>query len=367
MTGDPSENQANRGLAARLGAGLLLLVLILLAAEAAVRIEEWFRWRTPLDSRLQVATDLAVRDATGIHPAPNSAFRKWRFNSVGTRGDEPLAGVPRLIVTGASESFGLYESPDKEYPRQLADSLAASGCRADVLNAAFPGMSLPTVEQDLRLRLAALHPTAILYYPTPPQYLDVDGLPTAARPDSTGSGPVRPLRQSSRFAARTANQLKTMLPPIADFLRRREITALRHGLPPDSLFTTIPAARLDSFEHDLRRLVGTIRQIGATPLLATHANGFLSDTPMPESVLRAWERFYPRANGATLVAFDSAASARIRQVATDSAVVLVDPWQAFHGRAAPTYFADFSHFTDAGAAMMASVMGPGARRVLGCK
>lgn len=367
MTGDPSENQASRGAPARLAGGLLLLLLLLVAAEVAVRVEEWFRWRTPFGSPLQVATDLAVRDATGIHPAPNTAFRKWRFNSVGTRGDEPVSGVPRLIVTGASESFGLYESPEREYPRQLADSLATSGCHADVLNAAFPGMSLPTVEQDLRLRLAALHPTAILYYPTPPQYLDLDGLPTPARPDSSGSGPAHPVRQSSRFAARAANQLKSMLPPIADLLRRREIAALRRNLPPDSLFTTVPAARVDAFERDLRRLVGTIRQIGATPLLATHANGFLSETPMSPSVLRAWERFYPRATGATLVAFDSAASVRIRQVAADSAVALVDPWQAFHGLPAPTYFADFSHFTDAGAARMANVVMPGAKEVLGCK
>ncbi|MBL0179977.1 MAG: SGNH/GDSL hydrolase family protein [Gemmatimonadetes bacterium] len=367
MTDDPSENQASVGPGRRLAAGVVLLILILVTAEVAVRVEEWFRWRTPIGSPLQVATDLAIRDATGIHPAPNTAFRKWRFNSVGTRGAEPVDGVPRLIVTGASESFGLYESPEREYPKQLADSLHASGCPADVLNAAFPGMSLPTVEQDLRLRLAALHPTAVLYYPTPPQYLDGDGLPQPARPDSTGSGPLRPLRPSSRFAARAANQLKTMLPPLADFLRRREIAALRRELPADSLFTTLPAARLDAFEHDLRRLVGTIRQIGATPLLATHANGFLSTTPMPASVLRAWERFYPRATGATLVAFDSAASARVRQVAADSAVTIVDPWQAFHGLPAPTYFADFSHFTDAGAAKMASEILPGARTALGCR
>lgn len=367
MTADPSENQANRAPWQRLAGGVALLALILVAAEVAVRVEEWFRWRTPLDSPLQAATDLAIRDATGIHPKPNSAFRKWRFNSVGTRGDEPVAGLPRLIVTGASESFGLYESPEREYPRQLADSLRAAGCAADVLNAAFPGMSLPTVEQDLRLRLAALHPTVVLYYPTPPQYLDLDGVPTAARPDSSGSGPAHPLRHSSRFLARTTNQLKTMLPPVADFLRRREIAALRRELPPDSLFTTIPAARLDRFEADLRRLVGTIRQVGATPLLATHANGFVSGTPMPGSVLRAWERFYPRATGTTLVAFDSAASARIRQVAADSGVALADPWQAFHGLDAPRYFADFSHFTDAGAAMMASVLLPEARGVLGCR
>jgi len=367
MTLQPSENQAT-GLSARQWLrGGLLLGLALVTAEVTVRVEEWVRWRTPIGSRLQAATDLAVRDATGIHPAPNTRFRKWRFNSVGTRGDEPVAGRPRLIVTGASESFGLYESPDKEYPRQLADSLVAAGCAADVLNAAFPGMSLPTVAQDLQLRLADLRPVAVLYYPTPPQYLDADSPPTAARREMGGTVPVRTLPLNSRFHARALNQLKAMLPPVADLLRQREIRALRRGIPGDSLFATLPQHRLDAFEADLRGLVGMIRSIGAAPILATHANAFIGSPPLDGAVLRAWERFYPRATGGTLVAFDSAASARIRQVAADSSVAVVDPWQAFQNLPAKEHFADFSHFTDRGAAKMAAMIAPAVQEVLGCK
>jgi hypothetical protein len=367
MSGPPSENQASGSLVGRLAGGAVLLLLVLLTAEVAVRAEEWIRWRTPFTSRVQAATDLAVRDASGVHPLPGGSFRKWRFNSVGTRGDEPIAGRPRLIVTGASESFGLYESPDREYPRQLGDSLAAVGCVADVLNAAFPGMSLPTVEQDLRLRLAALTPTAILYYPTPPQYLDADGLPTPARPDSTGPHPVRELRMRSRFHDRAFNQLKAMLPPVADWLRRREITALKAAIPADSLFTSVPEPRLRAFEADLRRLVGTTRGLGATPVLATHANAFGGPQPLGPATLRAWERFYPRADGATLLSFERAANGVIRTVAADSNVALVDAAATFETLPAAAHFADFSHFTDGGAAQMAKVMMPVAREVLGCR
>lgn len=367
MSDHPSENQATTRWPLRVARAAALLVIVLLAAEGAVRVEEWVRWRTPLLSRVRAVTDLAIRDSRGVHPAPSSTFRKWKINSVGTRGAEPRDGRPRLIVTGASESFGLYESPGHEYPQQLADSLDAIACSADVLNAAFPGMSLPTVEQDLRLRLAELHPTAVLYYPTPPQYLDADGIPYAATPDSSGNRGAQKIPLHSRFLDRAANQLKNMLPPVADYLRAREITASREGHPEDWLFTTVPDDRLQAFEGDLRRLVGTIRSLGAAPILTTHANGFLGTPPKGDDVLRAWERFYPRAAGSTLVAFDAAASERIRRVAADSGVALVDLEVGFRGLPAPVNFADFSHFTDAGAARMASLLVPTARRALGCQ
>lgn len=366
----PSENQATDPVRwGRVGAAALgVLLVVLCAAEVGARIEDWVRYRTPFASRILNEGDLAIRDATGRHPAPGVAFRAWRINAVGTRGPEPVAALAerRVIVHGASETFGLYESPDHEYPRRLAAGLGAAGCPADVLNAGFLGMSLPTVEQDLRLRLAALRPKVVVYYPTPPQYLD-DDLPTAARPDSSGTVTVpggSPWR--SRFAPRAYDQLKTMIPAVSDLLRRREIAASRGRIAADSLFTAVPESRLHAFEADLRRLVGTVRAIGATPVLATHANGFTADPPVAAARLRAWERFYPRATGATLIAFDAAAAEAIRRVGADSGVAVVDAWRAFHTGRGDSLFADFSHFTDAGADRMAALLRPAVAAALRC-
>jgi hypothetical protein len=116
-------------------------------------------------------------------------------------------------------------------------------------------------------------------------------------------------------------------------------------------FNTAPEDRLAAFDNDVRRTVGTIDSIGAVSVLMTHANRFvglpLSDSPM----LTAWEKFYPRATGRTIVAFDSLADLRTAAVAADSGTVLVDLARVLTRD--PDAFADFSHFTDRGAALIA--------------
>lgn len=112
------------------------------AFEVAARVEDLLRYGTPLLSPYRSQSDLAMRDALGMHGRPGARFQKWILNNLGTRGPDapptPAAGVRRVVTVGASETFGLYESPGHEFPRQLADSLGAG---YDVLNAAMPGMS----------------------------------------------------------------------------------------------------------------------------------------------------------------------------------------------------------------------------------
>ncbi len=343
-----------------------MLLLVLLAGEAMTRIEDRIRWGTPILSTATSTADLTVRDAQGIHAAPGARFRKWRINSVGTRGPEPDAARQqhRVLTLGASETFGLYESADHEYARQLADSLIASGCPADVLNAAFVGMSLPTVEQDVRLRLAALAPRVAVYYPTPPQYLDAE-LPRPASPDSSGRATsARPFWRAgfpwhSRFLMRVRDQLKSMLPQvIQNRMKRADITRERARWPAESLFKSVPGDRLAAFDRDLRTFVGTLRKREIVPVLVTHANAFIGSPPASYDRLVSWARFYPRANAATLIEFDSAAAEVVRRVGADSSVTVVDAWLEFHGIRADSMFADFSHFTDAGAARMARLLRP---------
>ena len=118
----------------------------------------------------------------------------------------------------------------------------------------------------------------------------------------------------------------------------------------------VPGDRLDAFDHDLRRLVGTIRSTGARPVLVVHQNRFgkrIVDEE-EERWLRAWERFYPRYTGEAILEFDRLAAARTTAIAIDSAVLIVDPTAALRD-AGPVVFADFSHFNDRGAALLAGV------------
>lgn len=356
-----SENRANRLLAA-----VLLTGLALVGAEVGVRLEEAIRYGVPLGSNRTAVDQLAVRDSLGRHPLAGARYRKWSINSVGARGPEPVDGRARVLVLGASETFGLYESPGKEFPRQLEDSLHAAGCVVDVLNAGFPGMGVPTIRQDYLRRLAALRPTLVLYYPTPTQYLN-DAVPMPVAPSATpiiaGEAPAL------RVVARLRDGVKATVPgPILHRLRARDLARARAEWPRDSVWVEVPLDRADALMRDLEALADDVTASGARLVVATHANGFMADPPLSPDWLTAWERFYPRATGSTLLAFEDLINARMREwQATRPAVGLVDVAATARHWDGPRTFADFSHFTDAGAARMAGALVGAVRELAGCR
>lgn len=346
---------------------LLLGLVLLLAMEVSARTEDRVRYGTAWFSPYREQSEMIVRDADGVHGRRSARFQKWGMDSLGFRGPEvdsaPARGTLRVVAAGASETFGLYESEGKEYPRQLEDSLTAAlpaltclgAVRAEVLNAAMAGMTLPTVTQDVRLRLRRFSPNAIVYYPTPSQYLN-DEMPVAASPDSNARGPSAPDWRRSlhpRVFDRLREQAKLLLPlGVQDYLRTRMVarTVAQHA--PGWRWNSLPSDRLEAYEADLRTLVGAVRAVGAEPVLATHGSIFPPGQVPDPRPLHMWERFYPRATGAVILAFDSAAAVRTRRVARDSSTALADVLPAVE----PTGYADNIHFNDVGAARVAGTM-----------
>lgn len=357
----------------RLGKLLLRLCGLLLvfgaSLELTTRIEDWVRFRTPFLSPYRSQSELIVRDKDGMHPRPNSRFQKWVINNLGFRGPDvtPLKATKtyRIVTAGASETFGLYESADREYPRQLEDTLNAElegrrGCegvirRFEVLNAGFPGMSLPTVTQDIRNRLSRYAVDVVLYYPSPVQYLREE-LPRAAIPDSSGrpDGPPWSAPLYPRVWKHLSNRL--VPGPIKAARRRLEVASKVRDRPVGWRFERIPDDRLATYGADLRELVGAIRAVGATPVLVTHANAFGAGPLSNPELLRRWQRSYPRATGPTILAFDSAAADVTRSVAADSGALLVDGRAILSTAAAPDIFGDHVHFTDRGAGILAGAI-----------
>lgn len=348
----------------RWGAVLAAVLGFLVAFELTARVEDWVRYRMPFDSPYRSEGDLAVRDSLGVHGRPNARYLKWQMNSLGLRGPEVTAarpeGVLRVVVVGASEAFGQSESPGQELPRQLEDTLRARLMDMDapwtgvqVLNAAFFGMSLPTVLQDIQLRLRHFEPQVIVLYPTTAQYLANDR-PEPSTPGA-GAAPAVDRRMAwwPRSLARLREQLKRVTPA---FLRQwrwnREYAAAARGRPDGWQFEEVPAERLAAFDADLRTFVGTVRSIGAAPVIATHANRFVGGAATDSSLLDAWQRFYPRASGPVILAFDSAGAPVTAGVARDSSVPLADVREALSR--CVECFADYAHLTDEGAARAAS-------------
>lgn len=371
--------------------GALILLVSLLSFELATRLDQWARFGTPPWSPIAVEEDLLTRDSLGEHGKPHAQYQKWALNNLGMRGPDVSISKPanvfRVVTAGASETFGLYESPHREYPRQLEDSLRArvqrAGCRGvqvQVVNSAIFGMSLPSADHDLAVRVALLHPDVVVFYPSPVYYL-ADGVSRATPAAAQGDDPNTPwyavLRPRSLSILR--EQIKQNLPRwLRVWMRERDISASIANRPRTWRFNTVPADRLSMYDQDLRHLIGTIRRIGAVPIVMTHANLFMTETPAHSPFvleeLTAWQLQYPRATGTVLTAFDSAAAAVTLRAAQDSLVTVVDLADIVRDVPAGSgsrLFADYAHFTDAGSALVAGALAPAVMRakqpLLGCQ
>jgi hypothetical protein len=361
----------------RRGALLLLIFSVLVGLELATRIDDWLTYGTPFLNRFRGPEELVVRTATGMHGRPAARYQHWTMNALGFRGPEADSakrpGHFRVIAAGASEMFGLYESRGHEVPRQLEDSLKArlaatcGSAAAEVWNGALPGMTLPTITQDVRLRVIGFDPDVVVLYATPAFYLG-GRAPQAARPDSTGILREPGLARAfyPRGWARVRDQLKGLTPEIIEtWLRARRVEQVVRRRGSAWRYTELPADRVAEFESELRRFVGAVRGIGAEVVLATHGNAFASGSLSPAlpGWRVAWEKFHPRATADVLVAFDSAARAAVLRVAADSGVVAADVADRL-AQAPRTGFADYAHFNDLGAAIAAGAMAEGTMTVI---
>ena len=154
------------------------------------------------------------------------------------------------------------------------------------------------------------------------------------------------------------DELKQAAPtPLLTWLRRRSAESEARHHAAGWRFTTVPRLRMAALDSNLRVLIGDIHVLGAEPVLATHATAF--ERPRSDSavLLQAWQRFYPRATGPTIIRFDDSARTTTMRAASDSSIIVADVAGMLR-RADGANFADFVHFTDAGAARVAQVLAP---------
>ncbi len=334
----------------------LLLLGGLLVMEGVTRIEDRVAAGIPMFSRVSGPGDLIWVDSIGARGRPNARYRQWSLNARGFRGpeiaDAPAPGVARVVTVGASETFGLYESPGHEWPRQLEDSLRARGCQVEVVNAALPGMALPSMAQLLDRIVRTVHPTHLVLYPSPAFYLNRNA-PIASR-GVAGADSTLPWRRALawRSRERAVAQVKGLLPSPAMTAARRFSLSRRN---PARTARTVPEGRLQQLDHDLREVVGVARSLGAPVLLAGHVNATMAPGFDDPGMLVAWEYQFPAVTGEVLMAFHRAARDVAVTVARDSALAYVDLADALAGGWEGS-FADFVHFTDAGASRVSHTL-----------
>jgi lysophospholipase L1-like esterase len=350
----------------RSGRWLALGVVLFLAGELTTRLDDWLRLGVPFLAVPNQERDLILRDGRLARGRPHGRFKHWKLNEFGFRSPpmsrEPEPDRPRILVLGASETFGFYESPGNEYPVRLQAYLAEHG-NYEVVNAAITGITLNTMRAYWEGWLSQFHPRMVLIYPNPLFYLS-DQPPGAARSaplhiQATQEQKANPLRafnvRSSRFLFRLKDQLHT-----PDFIQewrdQRTIARARAQMPPDWVFRTLPAGRLELFRDDLVKLADAIRTSGAMPVLLTYAIQ-AENPPRPEDLrdLHNAQTHFPRANPDVILDFADAARRATMAVSKSHAIEVFNVAAALSGHY--EYFGDLVHFNDAGTAALARLLG----------
>ena len=330
---------------------MLFLLAGLAAAEVYVRYDDLTRYGTPLLHTPNFGSDLTVHDSLGVRGRPNGVHKKWRLNSAGFRSPEStLVLRPRCTVVailGASETFGYEERAGKEYPAQLADSLASKGCFR-VINAGLTGASLVASRQNWILWVSRFNPAVVIVYVNPIPFVG-ESAPTAPLPAATPqvvSTPIRP---------RLVDRAKDFV-AFPEFVQHRRLVrmveSLERGHEPSWFLPRVPQDRLRSFVAELDTLVSSIEAKGGRPVLVFHA---LRDTSLTSERARygyeALRQFGARARSETIVAFDSAAQQRVVAAARVAGTPLVNLRSTLSGH--DENFVDAVHFTELGAARVA--------------
>lgn len=347
-----------------------LAALFLGTAEVTARVTDWLRDGTPLTATPNFDRDLTVFDGRSVRGRPSGRYQHWRLNAYGFRGPGRMAAVPdngprrrmRVMTLGGSETLGLYERDDREYPAQLRDSLAADG--VEVVNAGIANLPLRGVISFWAAWGARFRPAVVTVYAAPTFYLG-DTLPDWRRrgpPSPEAPGAVPPSRFVPRLLGRVQDQTRG-LTWINHWRHARTLRARTAGHPAGWFLPDVPAARVAAYTADLDSLVTAVRATGAVPLLIVPASPFTlplrpADAPWVGAALLRTPRVRPEG----FVRFTAAAADSVRAVAARRGVPLVDLGQSLTGRRA--LFADAVHYNDAGAAAVATRLAPALRAIV---
>jgi lysophospholipase L1-like esterase len=346
-----------------------LCLTIGLSAELTARVQDWLRDSTPILSVPNWDRDLFIETAGGRRGRPNGRFKKWSLNEFGFRAGpmtmEPQKGRPRIVVLGASETFGLYESPANEFPAQLAALLASRG-QYEVINAALTGLTLHSTIPYWNEWVSRFHPDIVAIYPSPLFYLvdnrgtdrvavaPLSSVPALASIGGDFEQVADMVIRSSRLVER-AKDLLDVPDPIQRIRDARTIEAVTRNKPADWLFQTLPQDRVDQLLADIDTLVTIIAHSGARPIVLTHASR-VAEPPRPQDADWLWRArvHMPRASPGVIGRFNTATNEAIRAWAVHRGVTLVDIAADMNGR--EDLFGDLIHFNDAGAAFVARAL-----------
>lgn len=347
---------------------LLFLIVFSFTLEVCARIDDAIKYGAPF---WPAYTNEGLRnsDKAGFpYNMPNARFEKWQHNSLGFRGPELLQIKPadniRVVCLGSSESYGLYESPGKEWPSQLREIVPS---RYEVINASVVGLNLRSFEPYLKKHVFTLKPDVIILVINPLFY--VTNLERAAQLSKVPSQPQQknnkpePVSLKNRVLSnsRSIPKIKQVLKQsiglhFPDALARyqlndtqkqiEEIERIRlKGRKP---LDEIPEVYVESFRKDLIHTIDLIKSQGIEVMLSTYPSliGTETLTKYPEIYLdnrKFCIEFSVKGILNSMIRFNSV----VIQIAGDKSTLLVNASSSVPKT--KEFFADNVHYSDKGA------------------
>ncbi|MEZ5358269.1 MAG: hypothetical protein R3F48_05510 [Candidatus Zixiibacteriota bacterium] len=349
---------------------LAAFILFCIFVELTARFDDWVEydapfWGTYSSLRLRSWDD----EGTRIN-IPNGDFEKWKNNSAGFRGPEismeKRPGVTRIVCLGASESYGLYESPGMEWPAQLRMELDST--KFEIINVASVGLPMVQYVDYLRKYVMKYSPDAAILYIEPVSYV-------AARerainnPESIIKNPKQQqaarqlgirgkLNAWFRAVPKLQRAIKQFLPSsiMAEYNRRAaeemvqsaELTYLKGMTPLDD----VPSEIIEEYKTELKKIIAFLLENNCQPILCTYPSlidGGMNDDNM--TMLLEARRFVVELSLEGMANTARRLNEANRGVAEVEHLPLIELENAVPRTT--EYFADNVHYTDTGAEIVA--------------
>jgi hypothetical protein len=314
-------------------------------------VDDWVSHDAPLLGTYSIS-QIYASDELGTRGRPGARYLKWKLNNLGYRGPDLRPGGLRIMCIGSSETFGLYEEENGEYPRRLEIELNRrfGHDAVQVVNVAYPGMSISATVRRLPEILRTVQPRIATVYPSVATYVDLPAL----RPPRRNTVPSQP---KPNFELRMQTRLETLAKQWIPESVQTRVRAWQTERASRSIVVhdRVPEKNVMRFKSDLTSLVEALQAEGIQTVLMTHATRF-GDRIRPEErdMLVAWRKFYPMLKEEGFLDMEQRMNNVIRQVAAEHNLLLIDT--AGKMPSGPEYFAEFVHFTDRGAQRMADII-----------
>jgi lysophospholipase L1-like esterase len=355
---------------------IIVIFIFCFTLELLARCDDKIKYNAPMFEKYS-AERLRAYDSNEIrYNIPNAQFEKWKINTSGFRGNDfdnkDHHKKIKIVCMGASETFGLYESLNNEWPAQLSDMLGKS---YTVVNTAVVGQFLNKWKPYLDKYVLDYKPDMVILHVNPFNYAgsasanDKRKNRSAVKHKNNSSVRtinmktklivfVKQLFDSSRILPKIKQVVKNILPE--SLLKRyqlismkKQVSAMENSiLKGETPLDTISIKDVALFQRDLNDLIKHLKAKNIKIVLSTYPMLLsLENMGKYSDIFYDFRRFYIRLSLKGLIDASIKFNDSIIKVADENAIDVIDLYgKLSHSK---NEFGDNVHYTDDGAKKIA--------------